>query len=184
MRRKNSMRYAGYDYTAPGAYFVTICAENGRALFGQVLDNVMHLNPLGKIALACWQTFRLKHQGKIAVPAACVMPNHVHGLLVFQQLATSGASAEPAVRRFGQPIAGSLSALVGAYKAEVTRQAQAHELLPSESGLWQRNFWDRIVRDEQELETVRNYIETNSARWLTDQLHPQAAPNNFNRVWR
>ncbi len=183
MRRNNSMRYAGYDYTAPGAYFVTICAEQGRPVFGQVVDGVMQLNPLGEIALACWLAFARKHAPTITVLAVCVMPNHVHVLLVFAEVMSSADGPDPVVRRFGQPIAGSLSSLVGAYKAEVSRQAKQHGLIPGGS-LWQRNFWDRIVRDERELETVRAYIESNPARWLEDQLHPKAAPNKFNLTWR
>jgi REP element-mobilizing transposase RayT len=69
------------------------------------------------------------------------------------------------------------------FHAEVTRQAQQHGLLPKGATLWQRNFWDRIVRDERELATVRAYIESNPARWLEDQLHPQAGRNKFNRTW-
>ena len=100
------------------------------------------------------------------------MPNHAHALLLFKQLTASTPGAAPGERHFGKPLAGSLSALIGAYKAEVTRQAQQHGLHPKGASLWQRNFWDRIVRDEQELAMVRAYIESNPTRWLEDQLHP------------
>ena len=76
-------------------------------------------------------------------------------------------------RRFARPVAGSLSTLIGTYKAEVSRRAKRVGLAPA-GPMWQRNFWDRIVRDERELGQVRNYILTNPERWALDCLHPNA----------
>ncbi|HXF63063.1 MAG TPA: hypothetical protein VNK95_15670 [Caldilineaceae bacterium] len=84
------------------------------------------------------------------------------------------------VRRFGAPLAGSLSTIIGSYKAAVTRTAHKAQLI-SAPPLWHGRFWDRIVRNDAELARIRAYIESNPARWQADQLHPQAPPNRFNR---
>lgn len=182
-RRRNSLRHPGYDYTAAGAYFVTICAQRGRALFGQVVEQSMQLNPLGEIAHSVWLEFAAR-QPTIRLDTYVIMPNHVHALLWITGGAnqTHSGPADPQ-RRFGKPLAGSLSTLVGTYKSAVTQRAIRQGLLVDTS-LWQRSFHDRIVRGEEELARIRDYISSNPARWLDDQLHPNAPPNPFNQSWR
>ena len=180
MRRRNSMRYAGYDYTQPGAYFVTICAQRGQPIFGVVVDHAMQLNPLGVLAQQAWVDLAAKH-AHVTVDSSVVMPNHAHALLwIVEPAIHDGLSVAGTPRQYGKPIAGSLSTLINAYKMTVTKRAIAAGLIPGPP-LWQRNFWDRIVRDERELANVRHYIATNPARWLDDQLHPAAPPNRFNQ---
>ena len=180
MRRRNSMRYAGYDYTQPGAYFVTICAYRGRSIFGTVVDQAMRLNPLGMIAQDAWPDLAKQH-AHIRVDCSVVMPNHAHALLwIVETAVRDGVSVAGQPRRYGQPIAGSVSTLVNAYKMTVTKRAISAGLIPGPP-LWQRNFWDRIVRDERELANIRQYIAANPARWIEDQLHPDAPPNQFNQ---
>lgn len=181
-RRPNSMRYDGYDYTWPGAYFVTYCAYHGRSIFGQIVDHEMRLNPLGEIADQYWPELAANH-AHVLLDTHVIMPNHGHVLLLFRQDPEVGAASAPVKREFGKPIARSLSTLVGTYKAEVTRRAERRRLIPSPP-IWQGGFWDRIIRDERELQTVRDYIRNNPARWLEDQLHPDAPPNRFNGSWR
>lgn len=166
-RRPNSMRHADHDYTAPGAYFVTICVHDRQMLFGQVIDGTIHLNRLGSIAHSCWSIVT-RHQAHVQLDCFVVMPNHVHVLIWMHE--RNDASTDAVQRQFAQPIAGSLSTLVGTYKAEVSRRARRAELAPV-GPLWQRNFWDRIVRDERELNNVRSYIVTNPQRWSADEFY-------------
>ncbi|MCB0187837.1 MAG: hypothetical protein KDE31_26395, partial [Caldilineaceae bacterium] len=84
------------------------------------------------------------------------------------------------IREFGQPIAGSLSSVLGLYKAAVTRTVRDAGLYPRDVPLWHSRFWDRIIRNDMELQRIRDYIHNNPARWLEDQLHPKAPPNPFN----
>ena len=182
-QRRNSMRYPGYDYTQAGAYFVTFCVHRGRMLFGTIHDHEMSFNPLGQIADACWVEFAKRHP-EVLVDAYVIMPNHVHVLLWI--LIDSGevrAGAPVKARRFGEAIAGSVSTLIGAYKGAVTQNAANQGLMPQDK-LWQRGFWDNIVRGEQDLHGIRDYISTNPARWIDDQLHPDALPNRYNRAWQ
>lgn len=85
-------------------------------------------------------------------------------------------------RQFGKPIAHSLSAVVGAYKAAVTRRAN-RQLDPPPRPFWQRNFYEHIIRNERALNAIRQYIYDNPAVWPEDSLHPAAPPNKFNRSW-
>ena len=183
-RRRNSLRYAGYDYTRAGAYFVTFCAHRGRSIFGWINEEaVMILNPLGQIAHTAWLDFAENHP-EIEIDIFIVMPNHVH-VLLWILAPTNPADKPPSdkERAFGDAIAGSLSTLIGAYKGGVTQKAKNTGVFAG-SPLWQRNFHDHIVRSEEELQRIRKYIRTNPLRWKEDQLHPDAPPNQFNREWR
>ncbi|MEZ4714233.1 MAG: transposase [Caldilineaceae bacterium] len=182
-RRRNTLRYEGYDYTTPGAYFVTICERYGRCVFGQVVDQLMILNPLGQLAAQCLVDFGERH-ADIKIDASVIMPNHAHILLwLHADLEQNGQSVKVhKERKFGDAVAGSLSALMGGYKNSVTQRARNQGLIP-QGFLWQDNFHDYIVRGEQDLERIRSYIHANPARWLADQLHPNAPPNQFNRTW-
>ena len=174
-RRRNSLRHPTYDYTRPGAYFITLCAYKGNALFGQIVDGVMQLNPLGQIAHQAWLDLPKRHP-HLSVDPFVIMPNHGHAMLWIHTDTTETGTP----RQYAKPIAGSVSTLVNAYKVSVTKQAIHAGLIPGPP-LWQRNFYDRIVRDERELVNIQEYIRTNPVRWLTDQLHPDASPNSFNQ---
>lgn len=181
-RRRNTLRYTGYDYTTPGAYFVTLCERYGRCVFGQVVDQTMVLNPLGQIAQEAIAGLAERHRN-LLVDTAVIMPNHSHLLLWLQaDPEQPQAIATHKERKFGDAVAGSLSVIMGAYKSSVTQQAQNQGLIPKGT-LWQDNFYDHIVRGADELERIRSYIRANPARWLEDQLHPDAPPNQFNRAW-
>ena len=182
-RRRNTLRHEGYDYTKAGAYFVTICERFGRCIFGQIVDQEMILNPLGKVVAKCLFEFGERHP-EIWIDVFVIMPNHVHILIWLKpnpeqidEMATRSKE-----RTFGDAVPGSLSALIGGYKNSVTQQAINQGLIPK--SFWQDNFHDHIVRGNQELERIRSYIVTNPNRWFEDQLHPDAPPNQFNRTWR
>ena len=182
-RRRNSLRHATFDYTQPAAYFVTFCCHKGQSLFGCIREGSMLLNPLGEIADRAWHKFAERHP-EIELDAFVVMPNHVHVLLwICASLEPAAANAPKKERQFGHAIAGSLSTRIGAYKSAVTQKAKLAGLLP-DAALWQRNFYDHIVRSESDLLLIRAYIRDNPARWHEDKLHPDNPPNEFNRTWR
>ena len=189
--RRSTMRYAGYDYTAAGAYFVTICAFRGLPLFGHIEQQTIVANPIGKLVLDCWQHIPKRHDAVI-LDEATLMPNHFHGVLWQKHDPEKAAVAampsplphDPVERHFGQPQAGALSTIIGSFKAAVTREARRLHLMPQSVPLWHGNFWDRIVRNERELAAIRDYVRNNPMRWAEDQLYYGAAPNQFNReLW-
>ena len=179
-QRHNSLRHPGFDYTSAGAYFVTICAAHRVCLFGEVAGGCMQLNPLGHVACSTWPAL-VEHHACAKVDEYVVMPNHVHALIWLQPLPPPIAPTGTQQRAFGNPVADSLSTLIGSYKSSVTQQAKRKRLLPGPV-LWQRNFYDNIVRNAEALARIREYIRTNPARWHEDQLHPDAPPNPFNRA--
>lgn len=180
-RRNNSMRHPQFDYSSAGAYFVTICVSQRICLFGTVTEGVMCLNDLGRIADEAWPALA-KHHEDFVVDAFVVMPNHVHALLWLQPSVDGRPSmGSTPGRAFGGRDVGSLSVFVSAYKSAVTQQARRRRLLPVPV-LWQRNFYDNIVRNNDALVEFREYIRQNPARWCEDLLHPAAAPNRFNQT--
>jgi putative transposase len=175
---RRTIRYAGYDYTQTGAYFVTFCSAKGVECFGRIHEQTMVLNPLGQIAYDCWCEIPAHHL-HIRLDEFVIMPNHGHGVLWIVEQPDPKATGKP--RRFGESIKGSVSVVVATYKAAVTRIARKQGLIPAKSPLWHGRFWDHIIRDEADLARIRDYIRNNPARWIEDQLHPKAPPNRFNR---
>ena len=182
-RRRNSLRHASYNYTTAGAYFITICANRGKSIFGRVINQEMCLNPLGAIATSCWFEFVNRHE-RVTADAHVIMPNHVHLLFwIGKQTTDVQFDTEPVERRFGCGIANSVSSYVSGYKSAVTQKARQRGLILAPP-IWQDNFHDRVVRSNAELQRIRDYIANDPNRWLVDQLHPNAPPNNFNQMWQ
>jgi REP element-mobilizing transposase RayT len=192
---RRSIRLSGYDYRSPGAYFVTLCIQGGECLLGEVVDGEMRLSEWGEIASHYWMRIP-DHVNHVQLDAWVVMPNHLHGIIVI----VSGGEASPGrsasaydptpggARPQGKDIArdasplqpGSLGAIVGNYKSVSTRRINRVRGTPG-IRFWQRNYWEHIIRNEQSLNRIRQYIQSNPARWGEDQLHPDAPPNAFNR---
>jgi len=166
--QRRSIRLAGYDYTQAGAYFVTIVSRNRVKLFGEILDGEMHLNDLGLIVHTVWLEIPY-HFMNVNVDAFVVMPNHVHGIIILNDCAVGARHAVPLpnVERFGKPVPGSISTIVRSFKSAVTNRINLMRNTPGAS-VWQRNYYERIIRDEQEHETTLDYIYSNPQNWLLD----------------
>lgn len=165
--RRRSIRLRGHDYAAPRAYFVTICTHGRLCVFGSICGGQLTLSPAGHMVAAILRALPERFPA-IEPDALVIMPNHVHAII-----ATTSSLAEPAARP-------PLGAIVGALKSLTTnayaRGVREQGWRPFEGRLWQRNYYERIVRDEADLGRVRAYIEQNPARWEEDDLHPAAAP--------
>ncbi len=162
---RRSLRLQGYDYRSSGAYFVTICTVEKRPLFGMVREGCVQLNELGQIADNCWKQIERVRSG-IAIDAYIVMPNHIHGILHFSTdaaLANAPAAAHDLA-------AGSLGVILGQYKSIVTKHSQFLRSPPTRP-IWQRNYYDHIIRSTASLEKIRQYIVENPARWVDDDLY-------------
>jgi len=177
--RKNSNRLHGYDYSQPGAYFATVCACNRQNLFGEVVNDRMELNDAGIFARQCWQEIP-QHFPGVALDEFVVMPNHVHGIIMISNETIVGESVgvqhvEPLrnncprrISNFQHVAPGSLGAIVRGFKSAVTRWFHANTQIKT---VWQRNFYDHVVRDESELNRIRLYVQQNPARWEFDRLN-------------
>ena len=170
----------GYDYSSPGAYFITICTHQRECLFGEIVDGEMECSEFGAIVQDCWQQIP-NHFPKIQLDASIVMPNHIHGILWIQDdgdAAGKGMAVPcpytmpcPYKGEFGKPIAGSLSIVIGSFKSVTTKRINILRDA-SKISIWQRNYYEHIIRSEEALQHIRQYIQNNAIVWQQDQLHP------------
>jgi putative transposase len=176
--RRRSIRLPTYDYAQGGAYFVTICAYRRRCLFGQVVGSEMRVNEMGAIVEEEW--FRSPAiRPNVVLDAFVTMPNHVHGIVLHDS--GVGATGRSPVQPSG-PGRGSLGAFVGSFKAAATRRLKALRDAP-EGLLWQRNYYEHIIRDDKGLAAIREYIDNNPANWANDRENPDALKPSRSAVW-
>jgi len=230
---RRSIRLKGYDYTQPGAYFITICTQGRECLFGEIIDGEMHLNEAGQIVVQTWQDLP-NHISNVQLDAFVVMPNHVHGIIIITERAGGiGAGFKPARTTMGPGSAGGAGSTAGPGSVGAGSVGAGSEPAPttttapgpaagsgpttgsgpvgagsepaptaparSSHGLpeivrqfktfsarrinelrgtpgtpvWQRNYYEHIIRDEFSLSRIRQYIAENPARWDADREHPQ-----------
>jgi REP element-mobilizing transposase RayT len=162
---RRSIRLQGYPYTRPGIYFLTICTYRRICLFGQVHNGRLVHNRFGEVAVACWREIPV-HFPHVRLDAFVVMPNHVHGLLIIPDRIPEPVPEQE--ERFGRPVAGSIPTIVRSYKAAVTARINRLRRTPG-TPVWQRNYYEHIVRNRRALEAIRRYIAENPARWQQDR---------------
>jgi len=176
---RRSIRLKGYDYSQAGAYFITLCTQDRACLFGKVVNGEMRLNDAGRMVLAEWNRLpeRFPH---LVLDAFVVMPNHVHGILVITDPApTAGATlgatvgATVGATLVVAPTAPTVGNIIGAFKSRVTveyiRGVKTSGWPPFRGRLWQRNYYEHIIRNERALNAIRQYIMENPRRWHRDR---------------
>lgn len=166
---RRSIRLSHADYSAAGIYFVTICAFERRLAFGAIREQVLSQSRLGILVRDCWLAIPW-HFGRVKLDQFVIMPNHLHGLLVFYPSVGAQHCCAIPERRGREVKPQSLGAVVRSFKAIVTRRA--HEELGWCGPVWQRNYYERIVRDSQELSDTQKYIVENPLRWELDKDNP------------
>ena len=152
-----SKRLAGYDYSQPGSYFVTICVQQHRSVFGAVLDGQMHLKRPGEIARSVWMTLprRFPH---VKLDEYVFMPNHMHGIIELTESDTTNYTPRAA-----------LWEIVRVFKAATSYEVRRSEGQPWFA--WQEEFYDSVIRTEAALQQIREYIINNPARWAEDEFY-------------
>ena len=150
---RRSIRLSDFDYTQNRAYFVTICAMHRLCLFGDLEEGVMTLSAIGSIVDSAWLDLP-NHAPGITLDAWIVKPNHLHGIVVLPGMPASGS---PAATQGTGPKPGSLGAVIGGFKGAVSRDVNAGDLTPVRP-IWQRNYFERIIRNDRELDGTRRYI--------------------------
>ncbi len=174
-----SVRLQHFDYSQPGEYFVTICAFQRKSYFGNISGGIMHLSPIGEIVLVCWTEIK-NHFANIELPAYSVMPNHFHGIILINEpvearhavpgdLSCSNQTTIRASESFGKPVSSSLPTIIRSYKSAVTRRANADFRSASSINVWQRGYYEHVIRNEEELAQIGDYILCNLSRWEEDR---------------
>lgn len=177
IHHRRSIRLQGYDYARNGAYFVTVCAQGRECLFGEIVDGEMYLNDAGRMVAKWWMELPERFPD-VVLDEYVVMPNHFHGILVFVGAALRG---RPDAETEGHPHRGAptLGDVVDWFKTMTTnayiRGVKMSDWPPFAGRLWQRNYYERVIRDEKELDAVREYIANNPKRWESDSENPANA---------
>ena len=171
---RRSMRLPGYDYTRPGAYFVTLIAEGRVCLFGNIEDDKMVLNEFGHIVHECWNKIP-DHFPNAELDAFVMMPNHLHGILVLNGAGDHCSGDISVAATHGSPLRGppkrSLGAIIAVFKSVAGRRINEIRKSPGVR-VWQRSFHDRIIRRDAGLHRIRWYIEMNPVKWERDRENP------------
>ena len=167
---RRSIRLRGYDYAQAGVYFVTIVTKDRACLFGEVIDGGFQLNSVGEIVCACWREIP-RHFSNVVADEFIVMPNHFHGVIFINVGARHAVPLPGSSERFGKPLPGSLPTIVGSFKAAVTKKINQLRCTPGAT-VWQRNYYEHIVRGENEIERIREYVANNPLHWAMDRENP------------
>jgi REP-associated tyrosine transposase len=173
-RNRETPRLPDYDYTEPGAYFVTVCAYRRWSIFGQIVEGKMRLNGLGKLVDNMWRETP-RDFSVVDLDAWVVMPNHFHAVVTLKDPATEAAwrargERVPVRERFGRPVEASLPTIMRSFKTAVRREAACR--LHIAQPVWQPRYFEHVVRNEEDLERIRDYIEANPSCWETDHENP------------
>lgn len=201
IHRRRRLRLEGYDYSVAGAYFVTICTQDRACLLGEVVGGRMRLNEAGQMVAALWDGLAARFPS-VEIDQFVVMPNHLHGVLILDADA-GGATTDRATTRVaptdsglvgaplvgapvtnggpvGAPLVGArirLGNIVGAFKSLATTGyvvGVKDKGWPQFRGrLWQRNYYEHVIRDEAALDRIRRYVDDNPARWEFDDENPR-----------
>ena len=171
---RKSIRLNGYDYHQPGWYFVTICVHNNKCLLGQIDNEKMHLSNLGVIVRDCWDEIP-KHYPYVKLDLSVIMPNHFHGIVIITDQENKNGNvgarhASPLRDDVRIPTRNTLGDIIGSYKSAVTKRVNNTRHTPGEP-FWQRNYYDHIIRDESDLNRIRQYIEENPLKWMDDRYY-------------
>lgn len=168
---RRSIRLKGYDYSQAGAYFVTLCTHNRECLFGKIVDGEMRLNELGHIVCEEWLR-SAEIRPEIMLDAFVVMPNHLHGIVIFTPVGAHGRaplpspSPQPPHRK-----PRSLGSFIAGFKSVVTKRINQTRQTPG-IPVWQRNYYEHIIRNQESLARIRRYIADNPAKWDVDPENP------------
>ena len=174
MHHRRSIRLAGYDYSQAGAYFVTICAQNREHLFGEIVNGIMQLNEYGQLVEFTWHDL-VNHNGNIELREFVIMPNHVHGIIVIAAPAAPPAPVRAGSEPAPTPAPPPLSEIVRQFKTFSARRINEKRGMRGVP-VWQRNYWEHIIRDQRAYDNIARYIRNNPLQWQTDKLNPQNDP--------
>jgi putative transposase len=173
-KHRRSTRLPGFDYSQPGAYFVTLITKDRVSWFGDIVNDVVSLTPVGKMVANEWQRLPNRFSG-LDLDEWVVMPDHLHGILILRDSAKMEDLINQdrkiitdilAAEGFGIPVAGSIPTIIRSFKSSVTHRFKR---MNGEIPLWHRNYYEHVIRNGQDLNRVREYIRDNPRRWVEKQ---------------
>ena len=177
---RRSIRLKGFDYRQWGAYFVTICTQNRACFLGAVAGGEMQSTNAGEIAKATWNELPARFPS-LGLDAFVIMPNHIHGIIMVGAQFIAPSDGFDVTNQGVMNHAPTLGNIIRAYKAASTRlirQAGTPDFA------WQRNYYEHVVRDEESLNHIRQYILDKPVRWAFDRENPAAKILEPIEAWR
>lgn len=190
---RRSIRLKGFDYRTPNAYFVTMCVNNRKCIFGDIVNNEICLNQAGYMVIKWYFELQNKFPG-IECDEYVVMPNHFHCIIAIEQTEgrTEGQTHRSAPIRVGanlrvrpenvnvrpgnENICPDIPGIVQWFKTMTTneyiRNVKQYNWKAFNKKLWQRNYYEHIIRNERALNNIRQYITDNPAKWAEDKNNP------------
>ena len=186
IHNRNSIRLQGYDYSSEGAYFLTICTYQRQHLFGKIEEGIMYLNQYGQIVRDEWEK-SASIRSEIELGNYVIMPNHMHAIVfivddprrgVRPNAPTPNANIMHTNTMYGQTNSQnkppglqskSIGSLMSGFKSLVTKQINMIRNTPGEP-VWQRNYWDHIIRNDESFDQIEDYIVNNPLNWHQDKL--------------
>jgi len=181
IHRRRSIRLRGYDYSSSGAYFVTVCTKNKECLFGDIVDWTMRLNQAGELIHEVWDELP-RHYAGIDLDIFVAMPNHIRGIIVLTDTPVVGAGLALPSGRGAASGAPTLGHVIRTFKS-ITAINVNRLLTRTGQPLWQRNYYEHIIRNETSLDPIREYVSMNPQNWMTDRENPtnRIAANEFEK---
>lgn len=181
--QRKSIRLKDYDYSQPGGYFVTIVTQNKECVFGEIVNGNMILSSYGEIIDQCWNKTPNNFYN-IELDSFQIMPNHIHGIIHIVDNIVGAKHSIKKLHKIGNNLqrnasplqpngtnTGSLGAIIQNFKSVTSRKINQIHKSPGQK-LWQRSFYDHVIRNETELKNVRKYIEDNPLKWELDIENP------------
>ena len=162
---RRSIQLKDYDYSQAGAYFVTICTHKGQCIWGKVINGEMRLNEYGRVVEAEWLK-TAKIRDNVELDEFLVMPNHFHAIILIIDIVGATRWVARATRLQSR----SLGSIIGQFKSIVTKRIHKMGLRHFK---WQRNYYEHIIRDEHDLNKIREYIVNNPITWELDDENPE-----------
>lgn len=157
---RHTVRLPGFDYSSANWYYVTICVHERERFFGKIFDGRMISSPAGRMIELEWLKLRIRYLN-IRLDKFVVMPNHFHGII---QLIRAGTRPAP-----------TLGTIIGNYKSITTHEyidgIRKYTWPSFKNKLWQRNYYEHVIRDEQDFDHVKKYIIENPINWTKDKFH-------------
>ncbi len=177
IHHRRSIRLKGYDYSQAGFYFVTIVTQNREYLFGEILDDEIILNDAGKNANECWLEIP-NHFPNTRLHEHIIMPNHVHGIIEIvgaNQYSPNQYSPNDRAKNISplRSPSKTIGSVVRGYKIGVTKwfRKNMENEFPIGQSIWQRNYWEHIIRNEKSYQKISEYIINNPLNWKEDKFY-------------
>ena len=179
-KERKRLRLKGYDYSQPGAYFVTICTKNRVNCFGEIVNGQMRGNGLAAVVQSCWNDLP-NHYPNAQLDEFVIMPNHVHGIIfIVDAVGSIHESTLPKTIRERRAML--LPKIVGRFKMNSAKRINELRGSPGVP-VWQGNYFEHIIRNDKSLERIRDYIAANPQRWHLDKENANVAGSDEFGVW-